>query len=217
MRGGYDEVAGSYDEHFRRDIDRWEDDRLAELLTPLVTERDVLDLGCGTGWLLDHCEPAYYVGVDTSAGMGKELERKHPGADFWHAYVTPGFWRDLPEQQFDVVVSTWAAEYLLPLDLLLSDIASHFLRRPGIIALHGCQRRGSRRAHFIDPTLAHRGPPFRPGPVRSAARRAGLPMPVSVGVGATPDRLATTRQLWRLGLRAPVALHYSALFVWSLS
>ena len=214
-RAGYDTVAGSYDSHFCRRIDEWEDDHLAELLDPVIDGRDVLDLGCGTGWILDHLSPGHYVGVDRSRAMGEELRRKHPGVDVYQAEVGSYGWTgNLPLGRYDTVVATWAAEYFLPLRAVLAAISVNLLRRPGIIALHGCQPRGSARGHFIDPTLAHRGPPFRPGPVAEAATWAGLPKPVSVGIGATPDVMARWRPLWRAGLRAPVAWHYSALHTW---
>lgn len=38
----------------------------------------VLDVGCGTGWLLDHCTVGDYTGIDPSSAMLGILRRKHP-------------------------------------------------------------------------------------------------------------------------------------------
>lgn len=218
-RGSYDRVAESYDSHFTRPVDRWEDDRLARLLRPLVEGRRVLDLGCGTGWVLDHLSPVHYVGIDRSQAMLDTLQRKHPGpgVDTYRLEVgEPGWTGDMPLMAgwVDVVVSTWAAEYFVDLAALLTDLRLRI--GPTWIALHGCQPRGSRRDHFIDPGLAHRGPPFLPRKVAAASRAAGLHQPVTVGIGATPDRWAAARWRWEAGLRLPARLHYSALHVWML-
>ena len=141
----YDGLAGQYDEHYRRPVDLWEDARLAELLDPFVTGRDVLDLGCGTGWLLDHLRPGGYCGVDQSAAMLAELGRKHPAAQVRKASVgEPGWERELPlPRSWEVAVATWAAEYF-NLDQVLPVLAG-LVEPGGVIALHGNQPRGQRR------------------------------------------------------------------------
>jgi SAM-dependent methyltransferase len=212
----YDRVAAAYDGHFDRPVDTWEDDRLAGLLAPMVNERRVLDLGCGTGWLLDHLEPAAYLGVDMSAAMLAELVRKHPWAEVCKAEVGARGWTgELPYVRVETVTATWSAEYFVDLPDLLMRLRT-IVQPGGLIALHGCQPRGSRRGHFIDPSLAHRGPPFKPHPVAVAARAAGLAHPVSLGIGALPDSLARSRRLWRTALHLPVHWHYSALHVWAV-
>jgi len=47
---------------------------------PDLTGRTVLNVGCGTGWLLDEhgIDPSCYVGLDTSVGMLNQHIRKHP-------------------------------------------------------------------------------------------------------------------------------------------
>jgi SAM-dependent methyltransferase len=211
---GYDSVARSYDSHFTRPIDRWEDERLSGLLAPLIDHRQVLDLGCGTGWVLDHCRPASYVGLDASAAMLTELKEKHPGAEVIQAEIgTPGWSEELGGERFDAIVATWAAEYFPSLPELLRELRRH-LGRYGTIALHGCQPRGSRRGHFISAELAHQGRLFVPARVIEAGDWAGLHQPVSYGTGALPDPLARWRPPWTLALPAPVAWHYGALHVW---
>jgi predicted TPR repeat methyltransferase len=210
----YDALAGQYDAHFTRPVDRWEDARLARLLAPLVTGRAVLDLGCGTGWLLDHTDPAAYTGVDCSAPMLATLAAKHPGVSVAKARVGADGWRDeLPDHGYDVITATWALQYFGSLAALLPALAA--LARPGgVIALHGYLPRGFRRSHVItpEPTPCH-----HPGQVRIDSRSAGLPRPSCHGTGALPDQLARSRLAWSVAADlAPARLHYAALWTWRL-
>lgn len=216
LRPSYDAVAPTYDGHFTRPVDRWEDGRLASLLAPVVDDFDVLDLGCGTGWVLDHLAPASYVGLDASAAMLVELKEKHPGAEVIEARIgMPGWSEGLGTQRFETIVATWAAEYFPGLPELLRELRVH-LRDDGVIALHGCQPRGSRRGHFISAELAHRGRLFVPARVREAGDWAGFADPTTFGTGALPDALARWRAPWSLALAAPVRWHYGALHVWEV-
>jgi ubiquinone/menaquinone biosynthesis C-methylase UbiE len=67
----------------------------------------VLDIGCGTGVLLDKAHAVWpaaaLVGVDPSAGMLAVARKRHPGGDF-----RPGDAERLPvpHRAFDVVLST---------------------------------------------------------------------------------------------------------------
>lgn len=208
----YDSIAGIYDLHFARPVDRWEDARLAARLRPIVDGRDVLDLGCGTGWLADHCAPSAYTGVDESAAMLAELVRKHPGAATVKAAVgTAGWTVAVPQRAFDVITCTWALQYLGSLDVLLATLAA---LDPGVIALHGYLPRYRRRAHEI--TGAER-PVTDPHAIRGAGRLAGLPEPAVYGTGSLPDGLARYRVAWELAARlARAEWHYAALWTWRL-
>jgi hypothetical protein len=122
-------------------------------------------------------------------------------------------WIDqLPDRRWSVIVATWCADFFRPLSRVLWDINNLATPR-AVVALHGHQRRGWRRAHCVDIGVASHGR-FTPVAVRTAGREAGLGPARSWGTGATPDALANTRWLWRAGLAAPVGLHYSALHVW---
>jgi SAM-dependent methyltransferase len=210
----YDVVADEYDGHFRRPVDEWEDERLTGFLSPLVDGMDVLDLGCGTGWLLDHLHPASYIGLDASAAMLNLLQDKHPDAKVYKCQVgTPGWQVEQPWEGFryDAIVSTWAAEYFPNFGVLLLQL-SRLIRRGGVVALHGCQPRGSRRSHFISAELAHTERNFTMRRVRIDSYLSGRPL--SLGTGALPDALARQRWLWRLGCLAPARMHYGVLHIW---
>lgn len=223
MDESYDALAGSYDSHFDRPVDHWEDERLAKILRPIVNDKRVLDLGCGTGWLLDHCEPGYYVGVDSSVLMLDELVRKHPvgvgavkaevGAPHWDLQLPIG-----SAGRFDAVTATWALQYLYDgpgsLQSLLMQCAT-LVRKGGTIALHGYLPRYRYRRHYIGwphhvPPVVHQLDPYH------ATVGTGLTGPRLVGCGALPDSLAQSRWLWWKALYlVPPGWHYSGIWIWS--
>jgi SAM-dependent methyltransferase len=206
----YDGLAGEYDEHYRRPVDQWEDEWLAEQLGPYVIGSDVLDLGCGTGWLLDHLKPAIYCGMDESPAMLAELVRKHPEALVHKASVgQPGWELEVP-RAWETVVSTWAADYFDVVRLLPALMG--LVVPGGTIALHGNQPRGQRRRHTIDPDSERY--PFTLEELRAASAAAGLAPPLVIGTGALPDWLALSRWAWRAGLQAPVRWHLAMLAIW---
>jgi predicted TPR repeat methyltransferase len=215
----YDEAAATYDGLFTRPVDGWENETLAGLLAPLVDRREVLDLGCGTGWLADHCRPGHYTGVDCSGPMLAELERKHGDAYTVKANVAePGWWEMLPQQSrlraFGAITATWSLDYLGDLDRLLHTFAASCA--PGtVLALHGSMPRGHRRAHFSVKSAPYT--PIGPHQVAAASARAALGRPACTGTSMLPDRLAGLGvEAWRAALTFPAGMHYAALWVWQL-
>lgn len=217
----YDQLAQDYDAQFTRPVDRWEDDRLAALLAPLVNGRAVLDLGCGTGWLLDHLAPASYTGLDQSAPMLEALAAKHPGATVVKGSVgAPGWQRHVagPGVMFDTITATWAAQYLGSMYTLLTDLIG--LTRPGgHIALHGYLPRYRSRRHEIVRQFSPltRPPVMHPGQVRADTASWGLPLPQLRGTGALPDHLARSRLAWQAAAAlTPARWHYAGLWTWTV-
>jgi len=107
----YDTLADGYDASFWRTCDRAEDQVVRDWLAPHVGVGRVLDVGCGTGLLLDVL-PAItahrYVGVDVSAGMVRVARAKHPGYRFVVADAAVVAW-----PMVDCVVGLFgAANYL---------------------------------------------------------------------------------------------------------
>jgi SAM-dependent methyltransferase len=72
----YDQIADVYDGCFADEESKQEDRNVIGML-PRHLGR-VLDVGCGTGLLLDYLSPDQYVGIDPSRGMLAQLKQKHP-------------------------------------------------------------------------------------------------------------------------------------------
>jgi trans-aconitate methyltransferase len=216
----YDAVAARYDDHFGRPVDRWEDARLARIAGRAADGRNVLDLGCGTGWIADHCHPATYTGVDSSAGMLAECARKHPDATLVKADLgDPGWPAELPSGRvYTAVTCTWAAHYFGDLAALLRTLSR--LLTPGTpVVLHGQAPRYESRVHYIQAGVGTGHRTFSRRAVAAAARAAGWPPPRVRRCGALPDRLTghggpVAYALWAATLPAPAALHYSVAYTW---
>lgn len=73
----YDNHAAYYDEHFSDPYFMAEELIIAGKIKRLGQE-NVLDLGCGTGCILNHLKFIYYSGVDISSGMIERATLKHP-------------------------------------------------------------------------------------------------------------------------------------------
>ena len=87
----YDEVAERYDEMYGKPEDRAMDRKLITILkSALKPGEKILDLGCGTGFFLDHIRwpPEAYLGVDPSRRMCERLKYKHPGHAIRNSYLT---------------------------------------------------------------------------------------------------------------------------------
>ena len=75
----YDILAPTYDARYSTPEHSAENRQIAEMLGDLRNTR-VLDIGCGTGLLIDimPINPRRYLGVEPSQGMVNEFLRKHP-------------------------------------------------------------------------------------------------------------------------------------------
>lgn len=209
----YDRFAAAYDAHFNRPVDKWEDDWLASLLRPHVNGYRVLDLGCGTGWVMDHCNPAEYTGVDTSMPMLEVLSEKHRKATGCLIDVGAGEWQHhLPQGQWDCITATWSLEYLGDLAVLLAT-ARGLLAPGGCLALHGSLPRGHRREHFSVKAVPYR--PISPASVEAASKTVFGRKPLITGTSMLPDKLAHLgHATWLRALAAPAGLHYACLWRW---
>ena len=73
----YDKVAAYYDGLFTDAASDVENRAVMTMLGDLSDKR-VLDVGCGTGLLLDYARPGGYTGIDPSGAMLALLHAKHP-------------------------------------------------------------------------------------------------------------------------------------------
>lgn len=75
----YDPIAPLYDAAFADPESQAETQAVMALLGD-VSQAHVLDIGCGTGTVLDYLAPKAYTGIDPSHAMLAALIRKHPQA-----------------------------------------------------------------------------------------------------------------------------------------
>ena len=103
----YDAIAPVYDSLFADAESRLENLAVMDLLGD-VSKRSVLDVGSGTGLLLDYQPIDRYTGIDPSRAMIGQLHRKHPGANVRRTPL-----RSFVGGAYDVVVALFGtASYL---------------------------------------------------------------------------------------------------------
>lgn len=78
----YDKLAPLYDQTYSDPISDAENHAVADVLRENVG-RKILDVGCGTGILLDLVDVEDYVGFDISQGMVARAKSKHPDRNFF--------------------------------------------------------------------------------------------------------------------------------------
>ena len=149
VRLAYDQVALEYDNAYQDEQSRLEDRTITEAIEVMYASSGgpILDLGCGTGWVIDHLQPppAEYVGIDISPRMLEQARRKHPFHTFLE-YPMEGIgerieWR----RAFGLVVSTFGAFSYAHGPTVLRGIA--FVLRPGgasFLMAYGPNHPGSR-------------------------------------------------------------------------
>ncbi len=122
----YDKFSARYDRGRDRGYHWMLDTLESEVLLPLVEDRDVLELGCGTGLILDRVRGRCrtLVGVDISRGM---LER---AASRGHVVLQASVDR-LPfrSESFDVVFSFKVLAHVPDIEETLGE--AHRVLRPG--------------------------------------------------------------------------------------
>lgn len=101
----YDDISNFYDDWFLSSEYEQENADLMAILKPFLSEK-VLDVGCGTGLLLDLLDisPDVYTGVDPSRMMLGKFRSKHP-----HHKAIQSRYEDFPFEGFDSIVSLYGA------------------------------------------------------------------------------------------------------------
>ena len=96
-------------------------------MLPNIKEKDVLDLGCGTGiftFLLEQFNPQKIIGIDLSDEMLSIAKKKagecHSQAEFILGDVTNAF--DYVQTEFDIIFSSTTTHYIEKLDNFFANI-----------------------------------------------------------------------------------------------
>lgn len=108
----YDRLSPRYDERYSTDAYLAENAQLFNALTPFL-KGSVLDIGCGTGLLLEYfpTSPFMYLGIDPSQGMMNEFIRKFPS----HAFKQQTFDQFNYDGQFDTAIALFGSpSYINP-------------------------------------------------------------------------------------------------------
>jgi len=107
----YNAIANKYDDIFTSKDYLLENEYVASQIKPFVENNTVLDVGCGTGLLLDYLnlDTTKYLGIDPSYGMIKKAREKHSEYKFLVDKL------ETYQKKHDVLVSLFCAmNYVLP-------------------------------------------------------------------------------------------------------
>jgi ubiquinone/menaquinone biosynthesis C-methylase UbiE len=122
----YDNFAATYEDRRHGGYHLLVDDLESELVLPWAEGKDVLEVGCGTGLILDRVARVTdkAVGIDLSPGMLEHARAR--GLNVQEASAT-----DLPfdDESFDVVYSFKVLAHVDPLETALAEIGR--VLRPG--------------------------------------------------------------------------------------
>lgn len=105
----FNTVALGYDRLYQDRRCLAEDSVICSSLIPFVDYRNVLDVGCGTGWFADQRLPTRSIrGFDISAAMLDRYKAKHPDSATAVGDMQ-GPWRSVAPGSVDAVVSLWCS------------------------------------------------------------------------------------------------------------
>ncbi len=149
----YDALADGYDGFHIDAKSRAENSFIAERLAGRIDAGSrVLDLGCGTGLLLDllPISPDRYLGVDVSQGMLSSARQKHPS----HRFVLGDAQRlDATLGPFDMVVSLFGAPSYCSLEGLSGSVNRLRADAGGLFLMY-CGPRYVRRSTYINKSVS---------------------------------------------------------------
>jgi len=149
----FDDISLRYDNAFQRSVDLAENALAFSLIAKLpgALDGELLDLGCGTGLLLDYLQPRSYTGIDISEGMLSIARGKHPSHLFMREDMQSlSIFADM---QFDAVVSTFGS-FSYCFDPMTASCAMLRVLRPGgYFQIHALSWRYKTRKSYITPQV----------------------------------------------------------------
>jgi 2-polyprenyl-3-methyl-5-hydroxy-6-metoxy-1,4-benzoquinol methylase len=105
----FDEIASDYDDYKNRS--KYYYDSLKELLAQLIPkDKIVLEIGCGTGDLLNHLKPKKGFATDTSGKMVRIAKKKHKNSK--NLYFDKKPISDYGGTEFDYIFMSDVVEHL---------------------------------------------------------------------------------------------------------
>lgn len=125
-QSSWDEVAPFFDRVGDNDLDHLRDRELDAIGNSTDNADAILDIGCGTGFLLDQhpITPSRYTGIDISHLMLRRLVAKHP--DFGERVEVCSFEEWYPTQRYDLIAGLYGVgsiilpEFLRKIPMLLN-------------------------------------------------------------------------------------------------
>lgn len=125
----YNEFSRGYDDGRRQGYHAFLDQLTVDVLRPYVSGMDVLEVGCGTGLMMERVTPLArrLVGVDVSPGMAAKAQQRG-------FHVVEGSATRLPfaDAQFDVSYAVKVMPHVQELSVALSEL-SRVTRQGGVV------------------------------------------------------------------------------------
>ena len=106
----YDLIAPLYDKMFLDESFVTENSQVIERIS--YSGGSVLDIGCGTGMLLDYIKPDSYLGVDPSLGMLAKFKKKYRDKKYKTIPIRYEDWKT--NRKFDYIVSLFGSPSYIP-------------------------------------------------------------------------------------------------------
>lgn len=118
----YDKVSNQYDDFYHKNLFLAENEIIFKDLCSSYLSGHILDIGCGTGFLLDNVKisPEWYLGIDISEGMLKRAREKHPKHYF--KIMDMDLLESFKGGSFDSIVMLWSFAYSANPEKLINDI-----------------------------------------------------------------------------------------------
>jgi malonyl-CoA O-methyltransferase len=93
--------------------------KIIQKISPLLENKNILDLGCGNGSLLEFSKPKNYIGIDFS----EEMLKLNPSKNVYNFdFNTQKCWDFINKQNFDILVSLSALQWAKDLNFIFKNI-----------------------------------------------------------------------------------------------